>query len=403
MNRLLITIAAIMAVCMAACDDGGETSPVISMTTITPSVTGKFYELPDGYDVVDSARFTIKDIASSVETTYDIDTMSALVIEDGLYDISLIVYASRVIGDNASVQQVLRDVKSGVNISGGQFELSLSPKAVIAGDGFLLAEVCLAPQLAEGVKTDAYSSWFRIVNSSADTLLADGLCIVQTKFATTIKYEYTPDIMADAVAVDAVYRIPDLGLKVAPGGYLLIADQAIDHQEANAMSFDLSAADLEWFDETDKNLDIDNPDVPNLERIFCTSKTVWVPNSQANKGFGLAYISTDTADFVANYMYDYSWTYVANEVEKVMSGSCYMIPNDWIVDFITFSPSDQHVWTLTDPSVDAGYVSIGKTGADKDRLGKAARRKVENGKFVDTNDSSNDFEVAEADPEHVFF
>ena len=189
---------------------------------------------------------------------------------------------------------------------------------------------------------------------------------------------------------------------MAPGETILIADQAINHQETNALSFDLSNADFEWYDETEKNLDIDNPDVPNMERVYCNTKTVWIPNSQGNKVFGLAFISTDDEEYLEKYVYDYSWIQVDADVEKEMSGSCYMVPNDWIVDCVTFSPSTQYKWNITSSSLDAGYVSIGKTGADKDRLGKSARRKVQDGKFVDTNDSSNDFDVVEADPAYKF-
>ncbi len=399
MKRLLFALAAVLAVCVASCSDGDP-----AVTKITPSsTTGDSFTLPSGYEAADSAIMTVKNIATGVETTYEVaKTVPSIVVEDGLYDISLTVYTTRSIGNNASVQQVLRDIKSNVKVSGGTLELTFSPVAVVAGQGFLFAEVCLAPKLADGVKMDLYSSWFRIVNSSADTLDADGLCIIQSKFVTNLKYDYTPDIMSEAVAVDAIYRIPATGLRVAPGETILIADQAINHQETNALSFDLSNADFEWYDETEKNLDIDNPDVPNMERVYCNTKTVWIPNSQGYKVFGLAFISTDDEEYLEKYVYDYSWIQVSADIEKEMAGSCYMVPNDWIVDCITFSPSTLYQWNITSSSLDAGYVSIGKTGADKDRLGKSARRKVQDGKFVDTNDSSNDFDVVEADPAYQF-
>ncbi len=42
-------------------------------------------------------------------------------------------------------------------------------------------------------------------------------------------------------------------------------------------------------------------------------------------------------------------------------------------------------------SVDAGYTGCGVKDSDPDRYGKSALRKRENGKLVDTNNSTNDF------------
>ena len=43
-------------------------------------------------------------------------------------------------------------------------------------------------------------------------------------------------------------------------------------------------------------------------------------------------------------------------------------------------------------TIDAGYTGCGKTDGDPGRYGKCPRRKVQNGKLVDTNNSTNDFD-----------
>ncbi len=395
MKRLLSAVAA--ALCLVACNDDST-----SYTTIKPTTDGDnstYYTLPSGYEEasVDSAILVLKSVASGVETTYNLgDDNVEIRVEDGLYNVSFVVYTTRTIGENEELKQTLRDIRNNVQISGGEVYLNLSPKAVSEGQGFLFAEVCLNAALAEGIKYDLYSSWFRIVNNSTDTLDASGLCIIESEFLTVRKFDYKPDVMGSAFAVDAIYRIPKgSNTLVAPGQTLLICDQAYNHQENNTESFDLSKADFEWYDETERNYDIDNPDVPNLERVYCFSNTVWTPNTQGNHAYALAYISVDDETFLNDYKYAYSYTFTKGDFSREMSSDCYMIPNDWIVDFVNFAPSTEYVWNVGDQSLDASYFSFGETGSDKNRLGKSARRKCADGKFVDTNDSANDFELTE--------
>lgn len=398
-------LSALAALALVACSDDDP-----SLTSIIPSSDGDFsslYTLPAGYEsaAVDSAILTITNVASGVQSSYNLANLTSLSVEDGLYNLSLLVYTTRSVGSKEGLKQTLRDVQTNVQIAGGSTTLSFNPQAVAEGKGFLFAEICFNAALAEGIKTDLHSSWFRIVNNSNDTLDASGLCIVESAFTTVKKQDYTPDIMSSAFAVNALYRIPtSTPLPVAPGATLLICDQAYNHQENNASSFDLSKADFEWYDQTEKNLDIDNPEVPNLEQIYKSSQTVWTPSTQANRAYALAFIDTDTATYIRNYTYDYSYEFVFKETVKLMQFSNYMIPNDWIVDLATFSPSTQYEWNVAAQSLDAGYFSMGETGADKNRLGRSARRKMDNGKFIDTNDSANDFELTErGDPYYQFY
>ncbi len=400
-----LLLSAIAALALVACSDDDP-----AFTSIIPSTEGDFsslYALPESYEpsAVDSAILTIKNVASGIESSYNLDNLNSLSVEDGLYNLSLVVYTTRSVGGKEGLKQTLRDIQTNVQIAGGSTTLAFKPQAVAEGKGFLFAEICFNAALAEGIKSDLYSSWFRIVNNSNDTLDASGLCIVESAFLTAKKQDYTPDIMTSAFAVDAIYRIPTTSpLPVAPGATILICDQAYNHQENNSESFDLSKADFEWFDQTEKNYDIDNPEVPNLERIYSSSLTVWAPSTQANHAYALAFIDTDTATYARNYAYDYSYVFTFKDFTRTMEFSDYMIPNDWIVDLATFAPSTQYEWNVAAPSLDASYISMGETGADKKRLGRSARRKMDNGKFVDTNDSANDFELTErGDPYYQFY
>ena len=55
-------------------------------------------------------------------------------------------------------------------------------------------------------------------------------------------------------------------------------------------------------------------------------------------------------------------------------------------------------WNVLDASIDKSWTYCGKIDKDKTRYNKSVIRKTDaNGKYVDTNDSANDFE-AEAVP-----
>lgn len=403
-KKILYTLLAAMTVTFVACE---EDEP-------TPKTAVAFsFTLPSGHasDVLaDSAIITITDVASGDEVAFKmaVGDLSTLTLADGLYNMTFVVSASHTSG-GATVSETFRDTKQGVEVLGGEFSVAFSPVRISGGQGFVFADLCLCSALPDGVKSYTGDAWFRIANNSADTLYADGLCIVETKFNTATKYDYTPDIMADALAAIAVYQIPGTGhdVQVLPGASILIADIAKDHTADNANSFDLTKADFEWYDETTKNLDTDT-EAPNLTCVYKESKTVWLPNQQYNRAYAIGYLGgafgkLSNEDYLANYTYDYTYTMLVKEVEKEMTGLAYRFENEWILDAIQFAPSTTYVWGVVGQSVDAGYVSMGETGSDNARRGKSARRHYANGLFADTNNSTDDFEVvASADPYYVF-
>lgn len=406
-NQILWPAIALAAVAASCKDDGPN------FTTLQPEQgAASLYTLPTGYTAenVDSATLAMTNVASNITTTYRLGTAGTDIrVEDGLYNMTLTAWTHRTVAGK-TVTETLRDGKQNVNIGGGSFPLSFTLVRVGGGQGFVLAEICTTAKPAEGQSSYPYSGYFRIYNNSADTLYADGLCIFESAWTSVNKQAYTPDIMSEAVAVWAVYQIPGSGrdVKVAPGASLVIADQAIDHTQANPNAYDLSRANFEWYDETTRNLDIDNLDVPNLLKVYCSSATVWVPSIQNNRSYGIGWLggsrgAISNEQYISDYKYDYSYvTPLLNGGTREMNGSAYKIPNDWILDFVNTSPRTQHAWTLCAPSVDAGYVSLGETGKDANCKGKAARRKFANGQMVDTNNSTEDMEVVDADPWHVF-
>lgn len=284
--------------------------------------------------------------------------------------------------------------------------LQMQAYPVHESNDFVLAEIFFAgTQTPEG-KNYIGDKYFVLVNNSDSLRYADGLVLVESKFKNTKKFTVTPDIMSSALAADAIYRVPGDGKQfpVLPGRAFLIADNALDHRTINPQSFDMSDADVEWYDvSTNANVtDIDNPDVPNMDKIYCYTLTIWVPNNQGNTTFAIGRMPADLTDeqYLQNYRYDYDYINVTQAGTFEMSASAYRFPNAWIIDAVNMCPHSDYQWLSVHESLDAGFAYVGETGSDKTRFGKCVRRKVgENGKLIDTNNSSEDFTMAQtADP-----
>ena len=254
--------------------------------------------------------------------------------------------------------------------------------------------------------------YFVIYNNTDHVLYADSLVIAESDFLTTMKQEYTPDIMPTDMAVSAMYMIPGSGhdVPVQPGGKLLVVDNAVNHTVANPNSWDMTKADYEWYDESTNPqfTDIDNPNVPNLERIYSSTLTLWSPHSQGFKSYALARMHADRKTFLTDYMYDYTYHLVGQTGEADMTGSAYRLPNSWILDAVNMSVPTLFQWIVTSPTLDKGYTYCADFGWDDSRYGKSVRRKVKamdgtRAILQDTNNSTDDFEPrTKADPFHVF-
>ena len=284
--------------------------------------------------------------------------------------------------------------------------------ADIAYRGFVLGEIFCAGTANKQGNYYYADKYFIIYNNTDHVLYADSLVIAESDFLTTMKQTYTPDIMATDMAVSAMYMIPGSGhdVPVQPGGKLLVVDNAVNHTVANPNSWNMTTADYEWYDESTnpQYTDIDNPNVPNLERIYSSTLTLWSPHTQGFKSYALARMHTDKKTFLTDYMYDYTYHLVGQTGEADMTGSSYRLPNSWILDAVNMSVPALFQWIVTSPTLDKGYTYCADFGWDDSRYGKSVRRKVasmDQGRAIlqDTNNSTDDFEPrAKADPFHVF-
>lgn len=338
--------------------------------------------------------YTFKNISDGNLTT--VTSTDHLMLLPGIYDVS---YSAEVVltsGANAT----LRALRQSVEIT-SMSTIHLNAYCIVETDDLIISEIFYTGTLQpSGVQYNG-DSYFKLYNNTDHVVYADGLTLFETKFLTTEKRAYTPDVMDEAVTVQALYTIPGSGSEypVQPGEELLLCDVGIDHRSINPNSFSLAHADFEWYDESTRpsTTDIDSPLVPNLDKWYCYTLSVWLPHNCGYKAFGVARIPLTKEEYLLNYRYDYDYEIVSAAGTFPMSGTAYMMPNDWVADIVTCSVASNYSWQLCIPALDSGWTYCGSVNADKTRYFHAVRRKVlditDSGRVIlkDTNNSSEDF------------
>lgn len=412
----------VTAIASCSSDDG-------SSVDTTPTDLKIMFQLPDGYAddaTLTDLSLTLTDINTQRKTTFNGNAAEDLsitlkAVPGGYYRIDAtgkLNYRNKdLVGKQVDVLAYSEGIilTREAPIAALKLQVTSQPEADpadIAYRGFVLGEIFCAGTANRQGNYYYADKYFVIYNNTDHVLYADSLVIAESDFLTTMKQEYTPDIMPTDMAVSAMYMIPGSGhdVPVQPGGKLLVVDNAVNHTVANPNSWDMTKADYEWYDESTNPqfTDIDNPNVPNLERIYSSTLTLWSPHSQGFKSYALARMHADRKTFLTDYMYDYTYHLVGQTGEADMTGSAYRLSNSWILDAVNMSVPALFQWIVTSPTLDKGYTYCADFGWDDSRYGKSVRRKVKamdgtRAILQDTNNSTDDFEPrTKADPFHVF-
>ena len=385
-----------------------ETKPAIQHVNLTLNFTAPA-DLAKNEPSVAIESLTLKEINTGVTTPVVVkgsrgEGASITVnVPEGLYTIDMEGVITYNLNGKATYSK-LRAFKENVTVTVATAASPVGVEGSLYNEdaGFVIAEIYFTGSATPEGKQYSGDQYFRIYNNSNVELCANGLTIAESEFLTVDKQEYTPNVMNEAFATGAIYRIPVDGEKimVKPGESLLLVDNAINHKNACSTSFDLSKADFEWFDKNDNPnfQDVDNDKVPNLEKIYCYTKTIWGLHNRGFKSYVLARLGDSEAEqltaeaFLKDYKYDYSYEFVYPGGVIPMKKSAYKIPNKWVIDAVNLSVESEFKWIVTAPSLDKGWSFCGKVDKDKTRYNKSVRRKVLSGKVLqDTNDSAVDF------------
>lgn len=394
--RLLLIISAVIAVSSCRPEHGRAPLPTVSCAFTT--------QLPEGLTDLsvlgEEVHLTNK--ATGVDTRYNsLDSIAVIV---GLYDIAYTVectFTLHGIQMRGRLVSQLADVSLTEQKDNKAVQLLLPLRVVPQVEDFVIQEIFFTGTLTPAGKQYHGDNYVVLYNGTDHVLYADGIAFCESRFVSTMKFDYKPDIRHEAMAVQAVYVVPGSGNDVAvpPGGRLILCDTGIDHKTNNPNSFDLSKANFEWYDVSTvpAHQDFDSPLVPNLDKWFCYTKSFFVLHNRGFRSYVIARVPIDKESYLKDYVYKFTWVLTHAGVSYDMSGSCYKIPNDWILDGVNCSVEANIQWTILPETIDAGYTNCGKADHQKDRYFHSVRRKflgldaLGNPILQDTNNSTEDF------------
>lgn len=297
-------------------------------------------------------------------------------------------------------------VANNVNVAADQ-TVPLTVSYAAANSALIFKEVYFS-----GVK-DFYfkDGFYEIYNNSDEVQYLDGVILgIVDEGMPVNTYEPTNSIWVDAngnlldrypMANYTMY-FPGNGTEhpLQPGKSVVVAAYPIDHSSRELGDSDspspvnLSRVDWDIFCGPYSTIDIDVPNIPNLDYAFHTFGIEFMP-STSGQALILAKLPNGqkVADFVANA--DNFMTAPGKTQDHLM------IPSDYVIDGIEIvrAPVNERYKNLL-PKTDMGMAWVDGSNnsslADASYSGKSLRRKVasvENGitKFKDTNNSSVDF------------
>ena len=298
---------------------------------------------------------------------------------------------------SASVKAVLTDGTPLADITVNQSWRNVEPGEL------LIEEVYFSGSPLEGSDRSYDDQYIRLTNNADHTIYADRVMFVTNFITGTITsagayYEY-PDV-EDGIVVEDMYVIPGSGdeYPLEPGASLILAISAENYQENNPAAFDLSKADFEFYgSDNDYFPDTDNPDVPNLENWFKSSFSYFSLHNRGYESYAIVYAPlSETAESIMGdhhwsgtyYMHFNEWEFTYDIAEE----DAWLIPGEWVLDAVNCCTEDSFYRNPWGPAFDAGWTHAGDYDGDPSRFGKSVRRAVDdNGKLVDTNNSTNDF------------
>lgn len=391
--RTLLLLCAVIS--FGACSSDSDAPEVQAQTTLNLDLR----VIPENIQVQEYKHFTVnfKELNTGFTVIQELKNTNfmKIVLPTGTYNIT--VEGSIVYGDNLTlIESKVSGVQTGIVINGTEQSKIIDLSLKARGSDLILEEVFFT-----GTKTPQGAmyfgdQYFKITNNTDQTLYADGMLLIQSAFMTNEKQDYSPNIIGTTFSAGAIIRIPGNGTTypVLPGSSIIIAEDAINHKEFNSSSIDLSQAHFQIFKEDSD--DINNPAVPKMINVF----EKMVIHTQGYYAYALARmppgITNEALINQNSYTYTYNLTF-GGEVYP-MDGIAVKIPNNWITDAVNLSVQDSFQWLVTSPSLDMGWTSVASFDGDKNRFGKAVRRKVigktSEGKDIlkDTNNSTVDFD-----------
>jgi len=272
----------------------------------------------------------------------------------------------------ARAERILNGQLQNVTISGESAELMIYLQPSVISD-LVFSEIYYngAPPPPPLYFHDQFTE---IYNNSDSTVYLDSLIIAD------VEYGYVAENVIHCVHA---YRFPGDGddYPLAPGEFVIIAQDAIDHTQRNPNSINLADADFEYLA---PGGDVDSPDVTNMIKLHHKYGIDFL-YSVFNNALCLLRVSDPFALGYDNF-------------DRLL------LPKSAIIDAVEYRDNLAEMeYKRLDPTLDAGL-----TGGMEAYRGKSVQRRIDyykNGRAVlmDNNNSSIDFQVIDRPTPRYFF
>lgn len=274
----------------------------------------------------------------------------------------------------------------------GETTLDMPTQVAINRD-LVIGKIYFAGSKDNNNKNYVAGKFIELFNQSDDSIDVSGLYlgIVESESTPAYTQENLKTAYNDSVVLlKQIYRIPvNANKKVAPGGTILIVNSAIDHTTNNSMDHNLLDADFEVKDVQGKYQN--NPETPAMEVIYNIYTGTSIMNMLQN-GLG-SYIIFRTDEDPTSWPKTYKYG-------KTSGNEWIVAPTRYILDGVESMRNSTKGFDLTTKRlwdyIDAGYTYIQSTTGYSGEIIYRKTSKTLNGHkiLVDTNNSSNDFQVS---------
>lgn len=160
---------------------------------------------------ISNLHVTFKNVNTGKLTTNTMTgTTGKITLNEGLYNITVEGKMNYIV-DEKTVEGQVKGYKESVNLVGTTSADNIKLFLFNSKADFVIEEVYFTGSTTPEGKQYSGDQYIKIYNNSDSVLYADGLVILESAFNTSQQYEYTPDVMSQAMAVNDVYAIPGNG------------------------------------------------------------------------------------------------------------------------------------------------------------------------------------------------
>ncbi len=365
--RTLIGLLAGISLLLCTCSETIEAPQSMRLDlTVTVMDTTGFSEEISGSQMIDSVAVFVNSISFQLFFEALSNTGGLALFPEILPDVYNISATRRIvqIQDGVRLEKVMNGQLQNVEVYGEAAFVTIYMEPTVLGQ-LLISEIYYNGSPADPIPYYFHDQFTEIYNNSDSTLYLDSLIIADAAHGS-YEDDFTHSVHA--------YMFPGSGkdYPLAPGEFVIVAQDATNHAEYNKSSLDLSGADFEYY--VKSTGDVDNPEVTNM--------------IQLHHKYGVDFLYSVMSDAIVLVKVKDPYAYGYDTFNEIL------LPKSAILDGVDYRDNLTEVeYKRLDPSIDAGM-----TGGIDMYKGKSVERRIDFYKgsrpiLMDNNNSSIDFQV----------